>query len=128
VARARSTAAVPAVMLVLAIAGCAAPGTTSGRAVPGHAHSAPVKTSAAVPVTGTRLSALIAGPAGFTVDPSRSYDSGDQVLTSPTSPGASLQDISCATWWAGTNYVLEQPNSHQAVGADDSMGNDRDTP
>ena len=92
-------------MLVLAIAGCGASGTTSGRAVPGHARAALAKTGAAVPVTGTRLSALMAGPAGFTADPSRSRDSGGQVLTAPTRPGASLQDISCASWWAGTSYV-----------------------
>lgn len=104
-ARASSTGAVSVVMLVLAITGCGAPGTTSGQAIPRHAHAALVKTGAAVPVAGTRLSALIAGPAGFTVDPSRSYDSGEQVLTTPTSPGASLQGISCATWWAGTSYV-----------------------
>jgi hypothetical protein len=66
--------------------------------VPGHADAAMVKTGAAVPVTGTRLSALIAGPVGFTVDLSRSYDSGEQVLATPTPSGASLQDISCASW------------------------------
>lgn len=105
VARSRRTGAVPAVMLVLAIAGCAAPGTTSGRTAPGHAQAAAVTTRAAVPVTGTRLSALIAAPVGFTVDPSRSDDSGDRALTSPTLPGASETGISCASWWAGTSYV-----------------------
>ena len=105
VARVSSTGAIPAVMLVLAIAGCGAPGTTSGRAVPGHPQAAPVKTRAAVPVTGTRLSALMAAPAGFTADPSKSDDSGEQVLTTPTRPGPSPQDISCASWWAGTSYV-----------------------
>ena len=73
--------------------------------MPGHAHAAVVKTGTAVPVTGTRLSALIAGPAGFTVNPSRSYDSGDRILTTPTLPGASARDISCASWWAGSSYV-----------------------
>jgi hypothetical protein len=57
------------------------------------------------PVAGTRLSALIAAPAGFTVDPSKSRDSGGHVLTTPTRPGASPQDISCGTWWAGTSYI-----------------------
>ena len=47
----------------------------------------------------------MAGPAGFTVDPSRSDDSGDRALTTPTLPGASAQDISCASWWAGSSYV-----------------------
>jgi hypothetical protein len=92
-------------MLVLVIAGCGTPGTTSGRATPGHAQAALAKPSAAVPVTGTRLSALIAGPVSFTVDPSGSEDSGEQVPTVPTVPGASPQDISCASWWAGTSYV-----------------------
>lgn len=111
-ARASSTWTVPAVMLVLAIAGCGAQGTTSGRAAPGRTHAAAVKTGAAavktgaaVPVTGTRLSALIAGPAGFTADLSRSRDSGEQVLRTPTLPGAGLRDISCASWWSGTSYV-----------------------
>ena len=57
------------------------------------------------PVAGTRLSALIAAPADFTVDPSKSGDSGGQALTAATRPGASLRDISCANWWAGTSYV-----------------------
>jgi hypothetical protein len=57
------------------------------------------------PVAGTRLSALIAAPAGFTVDPSKSRDSGGHVLTTPTRPGASPQDISCGAWWAGTSYI-----------------------
>jgi len=56
------------------------------------------------PVAGTRLSALIAAPAGFTVDPSKSRDSGRHALTAPTQPGASPQDISCASWWAGSSY------------------------
>jgi hypothetical protein len=92
-------------MLVLAIAGCGAPGTTSSQAVPGHAHAPLEKTAAAVPVTGTRLSALMTVPAGFTADPSGSRDSGGQVLMAPTRPGASPQHISCASWWAGTSYV-----------------------
>jgi hypothetical protein len=96
---------VPAVMLALAITGCGAPGTTASQAVPGHAHAPLEKADAAVPVTGTRLSALMTAPAGFTVDPSRSRDSGDQVLTAPTRPGVSPQHISCASWWAGTSYV-----------------------
>lgn len=104
-ARASSAGTVPAVMLALAIAGCGASGTTSSQAVPGHAHAPLEKTAAAVPVTGTRLSALMAAPAGFTADQSRSRDSGGQVLTAPTRPGASPQHISCASWWAGTSYV-----------------------
>ena len=104
-ARASRTGAIAAVMLVSAIAGCRAPGLEAGRAVPGHTQAASVKTGLAVPLTGTKVSALIPGPRGFTVDPSKSDDSGEQVLTTPTPPGASLHDISCASWWAGTSYI-----------------------
>lgn len=66
-ARASSTGTVAAAMLALAVAGCGGePGTTSGRVVTSHAQAARVKAGAAVPVTGARLSALMAGPPGFT--------------------------------------------------------------
>lgn len=111
-ARASSPRTLPAVILVLAAAGCAAPGTTPGPAVPGHARTALAKTAlaktaaaAAVPVTGTTLSAAITAPAGFTADPARSYDSGSKALAAPTRPGASPRHISCASWWAGTSYI-----------------------
>lgn len=89
-ARASGTGLVAAAFLVLVIAGCATPGSTS------------IKRGAAAPLTGARLSALLAAPRGFTVDQSRSYDSGDVPISGP--PGINPQRVSCASWWAGSYY------------------------
>lgn len=101
-ARVSGTWAVPAVMLALALAGCRAPGDMHAPWAP---KATPVNTRAPVPLTGTRLSALIAAPAGFTAEPSKSRDSGGHVLATPTPPGPDWQRISCTSWWAGTSYV-----------------------
>jgi hypothetical protein len=83
-----------AVFLALTIAGCATAGTTYGQAAPGKAQAAPV--------TGARISALLAAPAGFTVNQPRSYDSGNVPISGP--PGINPQRVSCASWWAGSYY------------------------
>jgi hypothetical protein len=100
--RASGTGLVAAVFLVLAIAGCATPGTTYGQAVPSKAQPAPIKRGAAASMTGARLSTLMTAPAGFTVDQSKSYDSGDVPISGP--PGINPQRVSCANWWAGRHY------------------------
>jgi hypothetical protein len=87
VARTHGTGLVAAIMLAAATAGCAASGTASGPVAPGTASA---RTEAEVPLTGAKLSALIAAPVGF------------HVRTTPSPPGASLESISCASWWAGT--------------------------
>jgi hypothetical protein len=91
-------------LVVLAIAGCTASGTTHGLAVPDRAQVVLAKAEVAVPLAGTRLSALLVTPAGFTLDVRTSYNSGASVLTAPTPPGANPRRLSCASWWAGTNY------------------------
>jgi hypothetical protein len=104
-ARATGAGLAAAVILVLASAGCGAAGTAHlpvsmkpGAAVkPGAV--APV---AVAPVTGVALSALLAAPAGFTADESRSYDSGDAPVSAR--PGIDPQRESCADWWAGSYY------------------------
>ncbi len=101
-ARASGAGLVATVFLVLAIAGCATPGTTYRQAVPDKAQPASVSRGAAAPLTGARLSTLLAAPGGFTEDESRSYDSGDVPISGP--PGTNPQRVSCATWWAGYGY------------------------
>ena len=101
-ARASGAGLLATVFLVLAIAGCATPGTKSGLAVPGKAQPESVKRGAAAPLTGARLSTLLAAPGGFTVDQSRSYDSGDVPISGP--PGTNPQRVSCADGWAGSSY------------------------
>jgi hypothetical protein len=85
-----------AAMLALAAAGC-----TSGQG--SHATAAPGRLPLPGPsatLTGVTLSALIPTPAGFTLDPSASYNSGSHEVT-PV-PGASdASAVSCASWWAG---------------------------
>jgi hypothetical protein len=106
VARTRGAGLVATIVLVQAIAACATSGTTHGQAVPGKtpskARPAPVKRDAVAPLTGVQLSALLAAPRGFTVDQSKSYDSGDVPVSG--SPGVNPQRVSCANWWAGTYY------------------------
>jgi hypothetical protein len=57
-----------------------------------------------VPVTGAWLSALVPTPAGFTLNRSRSSDSGKQeVIPIPGAPDTN--GVSCASWWSGKAYI-----------------------
>lgn len=78
---------------VLMVLGC-----TAGN--PPHGHQGLRRP---VALTGARLSALIPAPAGFTFNPSASFNSGTQQAV-PT-PGASdASAFDCASWWSGKAY------------------------
>lgn len=118
-----------AILLVLTTAGCSALGTTHGQAASRWTYPASIEPSwaqqasiAAGSMTGTRLSALMTAPVGFTVVESSSYDSGDVSISNP--PGTNPQTLSCATWWAGRSYY-GPGNTGYAV--KEFIGSDRTT-
>jgi hypothetical protein len=96
----RRAVVLTAAMLAFAATACS-PG--EGSHGPAALGSSP-RPGPSAPLTGVRLSALIPTPAGFTVDPSTSSNSGSRQIA-PV-PGASDPSaVSCASWWSGKGYL-----------------------
>jgi hypothetical protein len=103
----RRAAAVSAVMLLFAVAGCASASTHTAQepgekpAPSGVRPGSPAKKPL---LTGARLSSLIPTPAGFTLNRSSSFDSGTREAIPVPGP-SSTTGVDCASWESGEAYL-----------------------
>ena len=103
--RRAKTAALSCAAIVVGVTGC---GTASSSLPRVLATRAPTAHAQPAPLTGARLSALIPTPAGFTLDPAATFNSGAHEATPVPGP-ADASTIECASWWSGKACAAALP-------------------